>query len=49
MEELFKELSALPQVESIALGGSRAGSDLDAFAKEISEVVYWHGNTKQEY
>lgn len=29
MEEFFKELSALKQVEAIALGGSRAGSDFD--------------------
>lgn len=29
MEKLFKELSDLPQVEAIALGGSRAGSDFD--------------------
>ena len=29
MEELFKELSALNQVEAIALGGSRAGSNFD--------------------
>ncbi len=29
MEKLFKELSALNQVEAIALGGSRAGSDFD--------------------
>jgi hypothetical protein len=29
MEKLFKELSALPQVEAIALGGSRAGSGFD--------------------
>lgn len=30
MEKLFKELSAWNQVEAIALGGSRAGSDFDA-------------------
>lgn len=29
MEELFKKLFALPQVEAIALGGSRAGGDFD--------------------
>lgn len=29
IEELFKELSALPQVEAIALGGSRAGEVYD--------------------
>ena len=29
MKELFGELSALQQVEAIALGGSRAGSDFD--------------------
>ena len=29
MEEFFQELSALEQVEAIALGGSRAGSDFD--------------------
>lgn len=30
VEQLFKELSALEQVEAIALGGSRAGEDYDA-------------------
>lgn len=29
MKELFDALSALNQVEAIALGGSRAGSDFD--------------------
>lgn len=29
MEEFFKELSVLKQVEAIALGDSRAGSDLE--------------------
>lgn len=29
MEQFFQELSALEQVEAIALGGSRAGSDFD--------------------
>ena len=29
MKELFGEISALQQVEAIALGGSRAGSDFD--------------------
>lgn len=30
VEQLFRELAALPQVEAIALGGSRAGSHFDA-------------------
>lgn len=30
VEKLFEELSALPQVEAIALGGSRAGTAFDA-------------------
>lgn len=30
VEQLFQELAALPQVEAIALGGSRAGSHFDA-------------------
>lgn len=29
VEELWKELSFIDSVESIALGGSRAGSDYD--------------------
>ena len=29
IDQLFKELSALPQVEAIALGGSRAGTHFD--------------------
>lgn len=29
MEEFFRELSAMRQIEAIALGGSRAGSDFD--------------------
>lgn len=28
-ETLFQELSALPQVEAVALGGSRAGTEYD--------------------
>ena len=30
VDQLFQELSALPQVEAIALGGSRAGAHFDA-------------------
>lgn len=30
VEQLFKELSELPQIEAIALGGSRAGTAFDA-------------------
>ena len=29
IDELFRELSALPQIEAIALGGSRAGTNFD--------------------
>ena len=29
VEKLFEELSELPQVEAIALGGSRAGKNFD--------------------
>ena len=29
INELFRELSSLPQIEAIALGGSRAGTHFD--------------------
>ena len=37
LEKLFKDLSAVHQVESIALGGSRAESDFD------DKDEYWEG------
>lgn len=39
IERLFQELSALPQVEAIALGGSRAGESYDA-ASDYDVYVY---------
>ena len=56
VEQLFKELSLLEEVEAIALGGSRAGenydekSDYDVYLY-VNSAVIWKletafGNTK---
>lgn len=35
IEELFKELAAIPEVEAIAMGGSRAGSVYDEKSERL--------------
>lgn len=47
MEELFKELSALTQVEAIALGGSRAGSEFDD-TSDYDVYVYCRNSIPQD-
>ena len=47
VEELFRELSALPQVEAIALGGSRAGEVYDE-ASDYDVYLYCTGPVPEE-
>ena len=46
VEQLFQELAALPQVEAIALGGSRAGTAFDA-ASDYDVYLYCTGPVDQ--
>lgn len=47
VEELFKELSEFDQVEAIALGGSRAGTDYDE-KSDYDVYVYCKGNIPED-
>ena len=47
INELFRELSSLPQVEAIALGGSRAGKHFDT-ASDYDVYLYCTGPVPEE-
>lgn len=47
VEKLFRELAALPEVEAIALGGSRAGDVYDA-ASDYDVYLYCSGPVAEE-
>lgn len=47
IESLFADLAALPQVEAIALGGSRAGSNYDA-SSDYDVYLYCTGPVPEE-
>lgn len=43
VKQLFNELSGLPEIEAIALGGSRAGKNYDeksAFMESYFDVIF---------
>lgn len=47
VEELFKEFAALPEIEAIALGGSRAGEVFDE-KSDYDVYLYCTGNVNEE-
>ena len=47
IEALFERLASLPEVEAIALGGSRAGADYDE-ASDYDVYLYCRGEIPEE-